>query len=136
MDDAWVVGIPGLLVAVPALIWLCGTGAVDVLSAVVPDHVQARGPRPAVAGAVKCAAAILLVAVPFLVTPRVEAANGWVDNDGDRMQDGWMTTGEDWSGLILRDWIGWSGSIASVVLLVAVVLLYVLGARRHLALPA
>ena len=136
MDDAWVVGIPGMLVAVPALIWLCGTGVVDLLSAAVPDHVQPRGPRPAMAGAVKCAAAMLLVAVPFIVTPMVEAANGWVDSDGDGMRDGWGTIGEDWSRLVQRDWIGWVGSVASLVLLVALALLHALGARRHQARPA
>ena len=135
MGDAWVVGVPGLLVAMPALAWLFGTGVVDVLSVAVPVRVRPRGPRPAVAAAVKLVAGMLLLAVPFLVTPRVEAANGWVDRDGDGMRDGWGTTGEDWQGLVLRDWIGWCGVGAALVLIAVAILLHALGARRYPALP-
>ena len=94
-------------------ILLALVAAVFVL-AVLGGHVASRVGRGAAPGprlwpwVLLCGATlVVLVALPFGAAARAEAGNGWVDRDGDGMQDGFVNGGYDWFDVNAGDTGGW-----------------------------
>lgn len=104
-----------------AVLYLLPTGLAEVVAAARPSLAR-EGFRPRViAGLLKTAASLCLVALPFAATPIAESLNDWVDPDGDGMLADMENGSYDWvdinGGDFFRIW-GLGSAITLAALLV------------------